>query len=212
MPAEQSAKTVGLCIIVKNESKLILRCLDSVRPIVDYVLVEDTGSTDGTQQIIREWLERVGLPGEVYDEPWQDFAHNRSHALARLRQVPSIDYALMLDADDHLVIEPDFDIAAFKKGMSHDVYDVELRDSSIRYRRQQICSNRRDFKYRGVLHEYLEGLPGMSVGGANGFYITSTREGARSQDKDKYRKDAAVFEKALLTEKEEFLAPVTHSI
>jgi GR25 family glycosyltransferase involved in LPS biosynthesis len=111
----------------------------------------------------------------------------------------------MLDADDHLVIEPDFDIAAFKKGMSHDVYDIELRDSSIRYRRQQICSNRRDFKYRGVLHEYLEGLPGMSVGGANGFYITSTREGARSQDKDKYRKDAAVFEKALLTEKDEFL-------
>ena len=51
-------KTIGLCVIVKNESKVILQCLESVRPIVDYVLVEDTGSTDGTQTIIREWLER----------------------------------------------------------------------------------------------------------------------------------------------------------
>ena len=81
-------------MIVKNESKLILRCLESVRPIVDYVLVEDTGSTDGTQEIIREWLTRVGLPGEVYEEPWQDFAYNRSHALSRLRQVDWVDYAL----------------------------------------------------------------------------------------------------------------------
>ncbi len=198
-------KTVGLCMIVKNESKLILRCLESVRPIVDYVLVEDTGSTDGTQEMIREWLAQVGLPGEVYEEPWQDFAYNRSHALSRLRQVDWVDYALMLDADDHIVLEPDFDVAAFKKSLSHDVHDVELRDNSVRYRRQQICSNRREFKYRGVLHEYLDGLPGMSVGGTSGFYITSTREGARSQDQDKYRKDAQILEKALQTETNEFL-------
>src|SRR5262249_24987812 len=78
-------KSIGLCMIVKNESKLILRCLESVRPIVDYVLIEDTGSTDGTQTIIREWLARVGLQGEVYNEPWRDFAHNRSSVLKRLR-------------------------------------------------------------------------------------------------------------------------------
>ena len=203
--AERGTKTIGLCMIVKNESKLILRCLESVRPIVDYVLVEDTGSTDGTQEIIREWLTRVGLPGEVYEEPWQDFAYNRSHALSRLRQVDWVDYAFILDADDHIVLEPDFDVVAFKKSLSHDVYDVEMRDNSVRYRRQQICSNKREFKYRGVLHEYLEGLPGMSVGGVSGFYVTSTREGARSQDPNKYRKDAQIFEKALETEGNEFL-------
>ena len=121
------AKTIGLCMIVKNESKVILRCLESVRPLVDYVLVEDTGSTDGTQTIIREWLDRVQLPGEVYDEPWRDFAYNRSHALARMRNKEEVDYTLVMDADDHVVFEPDFDVAVFKNSLSQDVYDVELR-------------------------------------------------------------------------------------
>jgi len=58
-------KTVGLCMIVKNEAQTILRALDSVRTFVDYVLVEDTGSTDGTQTIIRDYLRAHGLPGEV---------------------------------------------------------------------------------------------------------------------------------------------------
>ena len=66
-------KTVGLCMIVKNEAQTILRALDSVRTFVDYVLVEDTGSTDGTQTIIRDYLRAHGLPGEVFDEPWRDF-------------------------------------------------------------------------------------------------------------------------------------------
>jgi len=61
-------------MIVKNESNVILRCLESARWLVDYVLIEDTGSTDGTQAIIREWLDRVAMPGEVYDETWRDLA------------------------------------------------------------------------------------------------------------------------------------------
>ena len=148
-------KKIGLCMIVKNESKIILRCLESVRSIVDYVLIEDTGSTDGTQAVIQEWLERVGLPGEVYDEPWRDFAYNRSHALARLREQKGIDYALILDADDYVVFEPSFDIAAFKNNLSADLYEVEMRHDQIRYRRGQILSNRHEFLYRGVLHEFV---------------------------------------------------------
>src|SRR5580700_3761065 len=144
--AGRGAKTLGLCMIVKNESKVILRCLESVLPIVDYVLIQDTGSTDGTQNLIREWLERVGLPGEVYDEPWRDFGYNRSHALTRLREQNNIDYALMLDADDEFVIEQGFDIARFKSGLSEDLYNVELATGTFRrYQRPQICSNRREF-------------------------------------------------------------------
>jgi glycosyltransferase involved in cell wall biosynthesis len=206
-------KTIGLCMIVKNESKVILRCLESVRPMVDYVLIEDTGSTDGTQAIIREWLDSAGLPGEVYDEPWQDFAYNRSHALARLRNVMDIDYALILDADDQIVFEPDFDVAAFKNSLSQDAHEVGWRHGALRYRRIQICSNRRAFLYRGVLHEFIDTIDGffswrkgkVSIGTTRGFYISTTREGARSQDPEKYRKDAAVLEKALQTEKDKFL-------
>ena len=58
-------KTIALCMIVKNEARVIERCLDSVRSLVDYVLIEDTGSSDGTQDVVRRWLDRVRLPGEV---------------------------------------------------------------------------------------------------------------------------------------------------
>jgi glycosyltransferase involved in cell wall biosynthesis len=127
-------KTIGLFMIVKNESKVILRCLESVRPIVDYILIEDTGSTDGTQAIIREWLERVGLPGEVYDEPWRDFAYNRSHALAKLRENKDIDYALMIDADDQFIVDAGFDVIAFKESLLKELYNVEMRSGAVSYR------------------------------------------------------------------------------
>ena len=64
---------------------MILRCIESVRPLVGYVLVADTGSTDGTQEIIPAYLQDRVLPGEVIEEPWKDFATNRSSVLARLR-------------------------------------------------------------------------------------------------------------------------------
>jgi glycosyltransferase involved in cell wall biosynthesis len=202
-----NGRTIGLCMIVKNESKVILRCLESVRPIVDYVLIEDTGSTDGTQAIIREWLDRVGLPGEVYDEPWQDFAYNRSHALAGLRQKKDLDYALVMDADDVMVFEDGFDSLKFKKSLAKDQYDVSIHRFDVTYFRPQICSNRLQFKYRGVLHEFLEGpRGGYSTGTAAGLYIDSSGQGgARSEDPEKYRKDAQILERALRFEKDPFL-------
>src|SRR5271155_4152070 len=203
MGVNADGKTIGLCMIVKNESKVILRCLESVHSIVDYVLIEDTGSTDGTQAIIREWLDHVGLPGEVYDEPWRDFAYNRSHALARLRENERLDYALVLDADDYIVLEPHFDFPAFKNSLSSDVYDVEVRNGPTRYLRGHICSNRHAFRYRGVLHEFMDTPPEATTrGDATGFYIVSTRDGARGQDPDKHRKDAEVLKKALETEQD----------
>ena len=144
-------KTIGLCMTVKNESEVILRCLESVRPIVDYVLVEDTGSTDGTQKIIREWLDRVGLPGEVYDEPWRDFAYNWSHALARLREKKDVDYALIIKAGDVLEVPPGFKMPYLKA----DSYTLEVRHQELRHWRPQLVLNALPWRYEGVLHEFL---------------------------------------------------------
>ena len=117
-------KTIGLCMIVKNEAPVILRCLGSVRPLLDYVLIEDTGSTDGTQEIICNYLKDEGLAGEVYNKSWSDFATNRSSVLATLRQRTEVDYAFIMDADDVLDIAPEFDVRRFKQSLSADLYNL----------------------------------------------------------------------------------------
>ena len=205
-PGGHPRKTIGLCMIVKNEAPVILRCLNSVRPLLDYVLIEDTGSTDGTQDIIRAWLTETGTPGEVFDQPWRDFAHNRSVALARLRENSAIDYALVMDADDVMEYEPDFDPTRFKGALSADHYHVAIRLGGTKYGRTQICSNRKAYYYRGVLHEFLEGPdPKPTSDTAHGLLIVAGVEGSRSHDPGKYQRDAATLERALETETDEFM-------
>ena len=58
-------QTICLTMIVKNEANVILRCLKSVKNIVDYYYIADTGSTDGTPKIIENYLVQNNLKGEV---------------------------------------------------------------------------------------------------------------------------------------------------
>jgi hypothetical protein len=197
---------IGLCMIVKDEAHVIRRCLDSVRPLVDYVLVEDTGSTDGTQDIIRAWLQEHGIAGEVVEEAWRDFAFNRTHALSCLRRHADIDYALIIDADDTLEYEPGFDPAAFKASMSADLYDVVIHDNGILYSRPQLIRNARHFSYRGVLHEFIEGPPdAQGRATAEQFSMRRGGDGARSQDPEKFVRDARILAQALAEESDPFL-------
>ena len=197
-------KTLGLCMIVKNESPVILRCLRAVRPLIDYALIVDTGSTDGTQAIITQYLSEEHLPGAVIDEPWRDFAHNRSLALAKLRERADIDYALVMDADDILVFADGFDAPAFKAALDKDFYNLEIRLGLTRLWRPQILSNRLEFGYKGVVYEFVVGPRTVSAFGvAAGVHIEAGTDGVRSRNPDKYRDDAMTLEKALETETDE---------
>ena len=87
--------TVAACLIVKNESLVIRRCLDSLRGLVQAVVIVDTGSTDDTLAVIRA----MSIPAAMHlrQRPWINFAHNRTELL-RLAS-PTADYLLLLDAD-----------------------------------------------------------------------------------------------------------------
>ena len=197
--------SIALCMIVKNEAAIIERCLASVRSLIDHVLIVDTGSTDGTQGIVRRWLDKSGIPGEVVDEPWRDFAYNRTFALAKLREQTGIDYSLMIDADQVIEFDAGFDVEAFKAGLDCDLYDVKVGSGSIVYLLPQLASNKIEIAYRGVLHEYRECPADSSREIAQGLLIREIHDSARGQDPLKYQKDAAVFEAALAGETDPFL-------
>jgi glycosyltransferase involved in cell wall biosynthesis len=93
-------------MIVKNESRIIRRLMESVISVIDSYCICDTGSTDDTMSIIRNYMTAAGKSGEVYSEPFKNFGYNRTHALERASRWA--DHALLLDADMKLAILPDF--------------------------------------------------------------------------------------------------------
>jgi glycosyltransferase involved in cell wall biosynthesis len=189
--------SICLCMIVKNEVAVIRRCLESVRPVISCWVIVDTGSTDGTQAAIREYL--ADLPGELHERPWLDFAHNRSEALGLARGKAS--YTLIIDADDTLDIVPGTTLPA----LTADCYTIEIIDTATVYRRPQLVRNALPWRYEGVLHEYLTCEGAHSSGHLSEIRIRRNHDGARRKDPQTYRRDAALLEAALRTETSPFL-------
>jgi glycosyltransferase involved in cell wall biosynthesis len=199
-------KTIGLCMIVKNESKIIERCLDSVKPMIDYVSIVDTGSTDDTIKIINSWLVKNNISGQVISEPWKNFAYNRSFALAKLREQKDIDYALMIDADEVLRYEDGIDIAKEKQNMTHDLYNINCKFGSIEYARTSITKNNMPYYYKGVVHEFLEcHEPIKNRDFFKGIYNVPLQDSARNESNQKFQNDVKLLEDALKTETDKFM-------
>lgn len=88
--------TLALCMIVKNEEEMLAGCLESVKGIVDEMVVVDTGSTDNTKQIA------LDAGAKVFDFAWiNDFAAARNFAKSKT----DCDFILSLDADERLYVE-----------------------------------------------------------------------------------------------------------
>ncbi len=194
-----SGQTICLNMIVKNEAVVIRRCLDSVLPFIDYWVIVDTGSTDGTQEIIRAHLPDV--PGELYERGWVDFATNRSEALALAQG--KADYVLIIDADDVLDTVPGH---AIPLEFMQDAYTVEIADGGVLYRRTQLVRSALPWRYAGVLHEFITCGTARPAVPLPVFRMLRKHDGARQRDPDTYRRDAALLEETVRTEADPFLA------
>ena len=91
----------------KNESKVIRRMLESCYEYIDYWVVQDNGSTDGTDQIVKDFFEEKGVPGHYYqcEEGWVGFGWNRDHLLQTcLNHDHGCDWILKMDCDEYLEV------------------------------------------------------------------------------------------------------------
>lgn len=185
-------KTLCLNMIVKNESHVIKRCLESVKPVIDYWVIFDTGSTDGTQKIIREVLKDI--PGELHERPWVNFEHNRNEALQAARG--KTDYLFFFDADEQLVLEKPFD----KSNWDKDFYMLRAKGEMSDFFHPNIVSSDPGWHWIGVLHECI--TQEKRVDGEILFdaYVNRPQDGARSKDPEKHAKDIAILQEAMKKE------------
>jgi glycosyltransferase involved in cell wall biosynthesis len=144
-------------MIVKNESKIIERCLDSVKDIVDCISICDTGSTDDTVEIIQKYLKREGIPGKVHHHGWQNFGYNRTLSAIAAQEfleevgfLPEETLLLLLDADMMLEVGSEFD----KDSLTADHYLLIQTNHSYKYYNTRLIRASLPWICVGATHEY----------------------------------------------------------
>lgn len=140
-------------MIVKNESSIIERCLNASKSIIDFISICDTGSTDNTPEIIKNWCKENNIPGTVHHEPFKNFGYNRTLAASLAQETyPEADYLLLLDADMVLEVQPNFD----KYSLENDLYLTMQYDNQIKYWLIRLLKTSLPWKSVGVTHEYWD--------------------------------------------------------
>ena len=140
-------------MIVKNESRIIQRLLQSVVSIIDTYCICDTGSTDDTKKVITDFFASRGISGEIFDEPFQNFGYNRTVAMQHA--AGKADYLLLLDADMVLVVSPDFKKDELKEG----AYQITQQGGTLVYYNTRLIKSTIGAICVGPTHEYYH-IPG----------------------------------------------------
>lgn len=194
-----TTKKYNICLnmIVRDESDVIIRCIESTLPLITSWCIVDTGSVDDTMEKITNYFatQHPEIPGKLFRDKWVDFSHNRNRAMtmAKTRIEPKPDFLLFIDADETLQFHPNFDY----NNISMDVtsYYFPCHFASVIYRRKSLVRADLDWYYFGVVHEACtcpkdevrKDLPGVQQ--------RPTNQGARSKDPNKYKKDANTIER-----------------
>lgn len=200
------ASTICLNMIVKNETPVLGRLLQSVKDVIDYYVIIDTGSTDGTPEFIKKQMAHYGISGEIISEPWVNFGVNRNLALEHACQRRRDGWLLLIDADEEL--------AGVDAGFHHHLqpgvtYCLKKHHADIRYSLPNLIDiSQNSWRWRGVVHEYLEHRAGPDQRRhlETPWIIYHAGEGVRSRglsDEQKFLRDAALLEDELKTNPED---------
>lgn len=196
---------IGLSMIVKNESHIVHEVLNASLPFIDTFCILDTGSTDNTVKIIRDFYESKGIDGIVHEGDWKGFGKSRTEALNLC--TGKMDYILMIDADDLIEGPPDVKQFLLKAlyTTTPNACNIHLRRGTLEYERTQLFKAGDGWRYEGVLHEYPtnDKQGNIHIRLPKEIWMTGRTMGARSMlEGNKYKHDAETLLKALEDEPE----------
>lgn len=134
--------------MVNNEAHVIERMLESVYPYIDYWVIQDNGSTDGTQDIIKNFFKEKGIPGFLYQlDWWKGHGVNRDHCLrTALEANHECDWILRVDADEQLQVDDDFDWSVFND-TSIESWNVPCQGPGVMYFRTWIWNTNLPWRF-----------------------------------------------------------------
>lgn len=186
---------ITLSMIVKNEATIIERCLASVKPYLSGWCIVDTGSTDGTQEVIRKFM--ADLPGQLHECSWKEFDGSRTEALDLARaECKNEGWLMLIDSDEILTIDGPLELPD-----GYDCYDGW-------FTRCEACTPwgrplfaRASQRWQYVLPRH-EGLYCLDVSAptapepVRNVRVLSTHDGARAQEDgyERFTRDAKALE------------------
>lgn len=205
---------IVLILMVRNESKILERCLQSVEGVVDAFCVHDTGSTDATVEIAKEFVKT--RKGCVTESVWQNFGHNRTLSFQAARDYVrdalkwklEDTYGLLLDAD--MVF---FSGTLKQQSLTEIGYSIVQKNGNLEYPNCRLVRMDYEWVCRGVTHEYWDGTTkGLSKAVC---HIDDRNDGGCKSDK--FERDARLLEDGLAKEPENarymfYLAQTYHSL
>ena len=189
----QNRPTICFATMCKNEEHCIQNTLESVYKYIDYWVVCDTGSTDRTCEIVKNFFEEKGIPGELHVDEWVGFDVNKTLMMSRAKD--KTDYVMHLDADDLLV--GDFNFT--NNDVPYDAYYIPVKRGVSEWKAWIIFNNRVTWKFCGVAHTTIKCLEKSNTTSFDlsnrGFYISGEGIGSRAFDPKKFYYDAVKLEK-----------------
>ena len=199
--------TFCLNMIVRDEAHVIERCLNSAKPLIDFVRIIDTGSTDDTVHLIRSWCFTNAVNCIVEKSKWVDFSTNRNEALALAGRCEAT-HLLLIDADEVLHITND-EVSNLRPRLAATDQILftfpMLHGNNVCTRTNLVRNLPGRLQYRYPMHEelVLDGDPELSltmIGNpkdyAKGPHVTTPQDGARSQVPGRLERDLLVLSEA----------------
>jgi tetratricopeptide (TPR) repeat protein len=174
-----------LLLMIKNESKIIERCIGRALEYVDAVCILDTGSTDDTVAVCEKYLSGVGKPFKISVELFKNFGYNRTVSFQKAQELctelswdPYTTYAMTVDAD--MIIKPEAGFKDFK--MTLPGYTVIQHNGDLKYYNNRFMQCGYNWKCIGATHEYWSGDPTGKIP-FEVFYIEDVNDGGCKSDK-----------------------------